>query len=147
MRDNFNNTKSVLILAPLDLNTDRKSEALDTQGADAVKLVVTTGDGVTYTGTNKVSWRLQHSDTTTDGDFAAVVQADVIGVELGANGQLVEFVTAIADGRTTTVGYKGAKRFVRVISVKGGTVTGGIGSVVGELAELHQAPAGFAVAS
>lgn len=147
MRDNVSNSTGTLMLQPLDLNTNRTSEILDTQGADAVKVEVVTGDAVTFSGTNKVSWRLQHSDETGAGTFTAVVQGDVIGVEVGDNGQLVEYAAAISGGRRLVAGYKGAKRYLRVVTVKGGTVTGALGSVTSELTYLHREPAGFAIAS
>ena len=147
MRDNVSNSTGALLLQPLDLNTDRTSALVDTQGADAVKVEIVTGDAVTFTTTNKVSWRLQHSDETGAGTFTAVEQADVIGVTVGANGQLVEYTAAITGGRRLVAGYKGAKRYLRVVSVKGGTVTGAIGSVTSELTYLHREPAGFAIAS
>lgn len=147
MRDNVNNSTGTLMLQPSDLNTDRTSAILDTQGADGVKVEIVTGDAVTFTTTNKVSWRLQHSHTTTSGDFQAVVAADVIGVVVGDNGQLVEYVAAIAGGRRLVAGYKGARRYLRVVTVKGGTVTGAIGAVTSELTYLSKEPAGLAVAS
>ena len=147
MRDNVNNSTGALLLEPLDLNTDRTSGQVDIQGADAVKVEIVTGSAFTFTSTNKVSWRLQHSDTTDGADFVAVTQADVIGVDLGANGQVVEYVAAITGGRRVVVGYKGARRFLRVVSVKGGTITTALGSVTSELTYLSQEPADFAVAS
>jgi hypothetical protein len=145
MRDNLNTARSTLMLAPLDLNTDRTSAVLDTRGADAVKIQIATG-GFSFTSTNKVSWRLQHSVNGTD--FDPVVTADVIGVTVGSNGQLVEYVATVAAGGVLlSVGYKGARRYLRVVSVKGGTVTGAIGAIKSEETLLSKEPAAFAVAS
>ena len=137
-RDNVSGALTAIALKTQDLNTDRKSDAVDTRAADGVKLLLVTGDAFTFTSTNKLSWRIQHSDTTTDGDFEAVEQGDVIGATVGANGQVVEYVAAITGGRVLPVGYRGPKRYVRAITVKGGTITNAMGTVVSELTYLHR---------
>ncbi len=139
-RDNVNNAVVSIALKTTDLNTNVKAPLLgvDTREADAAKLLIFTGDGKTFDSTDKVEWRIQHSDTTTDGDFEAVTQDDVIGVTVGANGVVAAYAAAITGGRLVSVGYRGNRRYIRAVSVKGGTITGALATVLAELTYRHQ---------
>ncbi len=139
-RDNVNNAVVSIALKTTVLTTDVQAPAtgVDTRDADAAKLLIFTGDAFTFDGSNKVEWRIQHSNTTVDGDFAAVTQDDVIGVTVGANGVVAAYAAAIAGGRLVSVGYRGNRRYIRAVSVKTGTITGALGTVLAELTYLHQ---------
>lgn len=139
-RDNVNGAVMSIALKTTDLNTNVSAPltGVDTRDADAAKLLIFTGDGFTFTSVNKVEWRIQHSDTTTDGDFEAVTQDDVIGVTVGTNGAVVSYEAAIAGGRLVSVGYRGNRRYIRAVSVKGGTITGALATVLAELTYRHQ---------
>ena len=139
-RDNVNNAVMSIALKTTDLNTNVSAPltGVDTRDADAAKLLIFTGDAVTFTDTNKVEWRIQHSNTTTDGDFEAVTQDDVIGATVGTNGAVVSYEEAITGGALLSVGYRGNRRYIRAVSVKGGTVTGALATVLAELTYRHQ---------
>jgi hypothetical protein len=138
-RDNISGAVTAIAGVSSDVTTPLKAPlaGLDTRGADAANLHIRSG-AFSYTGTNFLEWRMQHSDTVTDGDFTAVAQADVVGATVGANGAVVKYDdTVAAPGALLSVGYIGPKRYVRVVSVIGGTVTA-VAEVLSELTYLHR---------
>lgn len=139
-RDNVNNAVMSIALKTTDLDTNVSAPLLgvDTRDADAAKLLIFTGDGKTFDGSNKVEWRIQHSNTTSNGDFVAVTQDDVIGVTVGANGVVAAYAAAITGGRLVSVGYRGNRRYIRAVSVKTGDISGALATVLAELTYLHQ---------
>ena len=139
-RDNVSGAVVAIAGVSTYLATDATYPAagVDTRGADGAKMFVRTGP-FSFTSGNNVEWRLQHSNTTTNGDFVAVEQKDVIGVTVGANGALVKYVdTVAAAGALLTVGYRGPRRYIRLASVKDGTVTNATAQVFSELTYLHR---------
>lgn len=83
---------------------------IDTYGAGSVSLIVRTPSYTTCVYT------IQHSDTTTDGDFVAVPTAQVIG-----GSAVVGVVTSPSKAAPTRHEYVGTKRYVRIVR---GTGTG-----------------------
>lgn len=135
MRDLKSNLKVTHLLDAQALTTSTKSTHVDVQGADGLMFVVNVGEAAeTLSGSVSVTPTLEHSDTTTDGDFAAVAAADMEGAFSVIDDPAEDSVTQV-------VGYKGAKRYVRVNMVLAGSHgTGTPASVDAVQGKLHQAP-------
>jgi hypothetical protein len=113
---------------------------IDRRGFDAVSFCLFTGvGGITFTGTNRLDWVIQHSD---DGStWADVTTGDILapnGRELTivSNGRVESWTSAKAAESTTHVEYIGRKRYSRAVASFGGTH--GTGTLVGATALLSQ---------
>ncbi|HWJ72922.1 MAG TPA: hypothetical protein VNX29_07135 [Kaistia sp.] len=106
MRDLVHNLGAVLALSPAVQAATIKGNAIDLQGFDSVMFVINTG-AIASSGNFTVT--VQESDTTTDGDFTDVAAGDLLG------STLVNPLTA--DG-SFKIGYRGFKRYVRVVATK-----------------------------
>jgi hypothetical protein len=122
MRDLASFVSPVVALGPIAATTDQTSGAVDLQGFGSAMVLVQAGiGGITFDGTNKLEFRLQHSETTTAGDFVDVVQADVNGLTLGSNGIIRALIAAHAAPSVTEASYVGNRRYLRVIADFSGT--------------------------
>lgn len=107
MFDTYTDNKVVASLAPAVQTATLKGSTVDTQGFGSALLVVNTG-AIASAGDYSIA--MQHSDTTTDGDFANVSAADLRG----------SLPTTLADSVTYRQGYIGKKRYVRAVITKAG---------------------------
>jgi hypothetical protein len=93
-----------------------KSTYIDMQGYEELILEVTVGStGDAHSGSLKTDLIVEHSDTTTDGDFADAADEDIINPLSGAT--TAHFATIDADNeddRVYITAYRGNKRYVRV---------------------------------
>lgn len=105
MKDGISGIGVVSTLVPVDYAATTKGTAVDLQGFNSATLVVNSG-AITSAGLYDV--KLQHSDTTTDGDFADVAAGDKIGA----------LPTALAASSVYKQGYKGSKRYIRAVITK-----------------------------
>jgi hypothetical protein len=120
-RDLKNNIAIVQLLAPQVINnTDTKSSLLDTRGFESAIMIVNLGDFTGVDADSTFTPILQESDTTVDGDFTSVAAADIEGAFT-----LVDATNE--DSVVQSVGYKGTKRYIRVL-LDFVTGTGGITS-------------------
>lgn len=111
--DATNNTEAAFgLLATLSGVTPAKGNIVDMQGWNSLDFHVQTGT-VTDAGTSSgFSFEVQESDTTADADFAAVADADLIGLESALT------VTSDDDDNVAVgkIGYRGEKRYVRIVA-------------------------------
>jgi hypothetical protein len=120
MKDTYRITKSAIMLAPAGYDADQTSAALDIRGFESALLQIAVGiGGITFSGTNKVEFKLQHS---LDGvEWAAVAQRDVSGATVGDGGIVRALVAAHAAPSITQIGYIGGRPFVRLFTDFSGT--------------------------
>lgn len=78
-------------------------EIVDTRDFDSATVVWTAGAIV---ASGNVTLKLQHSDTTTGGDFADVTSDDLAGA----------FPAALLTNTVGVVGYRGPRRYLRVMA-------------------------------
>lgn len=102
LRDHASNISPIQCLKPASRSTVGTGAAIDLQGFSGATVIFDVGTWAagTYTCT------VQESDTTTDGDFTDVADADLIGTEPVIDG-------AADDEQQYKVGYKGTKRYIR----------------------------------
>jgi hypothetical protein len=116
MKDTFHDTKVAASLAPAAQAATLKGAAVDLQGFGSALMVVNTGAVV---GAGDYSIAIQHSDTTTDGDFANVTAADLLGT----------IPATLEDTKTYRQSYIGKKRYVRAVITKAGGTSIAAGAV------------------
>ena len=121
MRDLYHNIKIVEAIAPAALDDDNTPAAIDRLGFEAVALAIHVGvGGITFTGTNRVDFKLTHSDD--DSTYTAVTLADVQGLDAVGTGGIVKSLNAAHAAATVTkFGYVGNKRYLKLLADFGGT--------------------------
>ncbi|KNY18531.1 hypothetical protein AKG11_03565 [Shinella sp. SUS2] len=111
------------------LSADNTPSALDLKGYDSAEILLGVGiGGVTFTGTDKIEFKLTHADDKADGsapdagDFSAVALKDVLGVESVGSGGIIKALTAAHPAAAAyRVGYKGGKRWLKLLADFSGT--------------------------
>lgn len=109
------------LLPPAAYDADNSPASFDIETAQSATVLVEVGvGGITFSTTNKVEFVLTHSDVTGSG-FEPVTQADMVGVTVGAGGIIRALIAAHAAPTVTVAGYKGRKRFLRLLADFSGT--------------------------
>lgn len=116
-KDMHSSVKVLAAIAPA-VKTDAENGAtIDRQGYRSAEIVVNTGALVSA---GDFGFKIQHSDTTTSGDFTDVPAGDLLGTAPAA---------AMAANSVYKVGYVGAKRYIRVVTIDNGGTSLAIGAV------------------
>lgn len=120
MRELINDIKLVQALAPAVHAATATSAAIDLAGYQSAAVLISTGAIV---GSGDFTVKLQHSDTTTSGDFADVAAAGLVG----------SFPASLAADSGYKVGYNGTKRYIRTVTTKnsGTSIAASIAAVLG----------------
>jgi hypothetical protein len=120
-RDIANNLGVAQTLAPVDYAATTKGSTVDLIGFNSAAVIINTG-AITSSGLYVVS--VQESDTTTDGDFAAVDASQLVGT----------LPASLAASSTYKVGYIGNKRYIRAVITKtsGTSIVAGVVVVKGD---------------
>lgn len=120
MRDLFSNIGAVAALAPAVQSAAASGAAIDTLGFGSVAFIVNTGAIV---GAGDFGAKVQESDTDQSGDFADA-SADMVDSNAPAT---------LEAASTYKLGYRGHKRFVRVVLTKAGgtSIAAGAAAVLG----------------
>lgn len=122
MKDLHSGLKAVVAIAAASLTADPTPPAIDTRGYNAVALLLSIGvGGITFDATNKIEFKLTHSDDNVTYD--AVTQSDVLGVTVGSGGIVKSLVAAHAAAGVYRLGYKGHRRYQPDFSGTHGTGT------------------------
>ena len=116
MRDLFNNIDAVVALAPAVLTASANGPAIDLKGAIRTAIVVTTGAIV---GAGDFGVKLQESDTTVSGDFTDVPSGHVDS----------DAPPTIAAASAYRLGYRGWKRYIRLVATRTGGTSIALGAV------------------
>lgn len=132
----YANTGFQSLLVPAVRNSDTASSALDLQNCDDAVLIAHLGDSAdTLNGSNYIEVEIQESDTTTDGDFTAVANANLTNYssEATTNVGTIALINAAAEDQVIVfAGYRGSKRYIRAkFNFTGTHSTGTPCSVVG----------------
>lgn len=119
------NIKVVPAITPAVLSADNTPAAIDTLGFRGATILTHVGiGGITFSTTNKVEVKLTHSDDNSA--YAAVEADDVLmpyGETLGDGGIIRSLIAekAAADTEVHAVGYRGKKRYLKVLADFSGT--------------------------
>ena len=102
------------------LSADNTPVAIDRLGYESVGILLYVGPGgITFTNTNKVEFKLTHSDD--DITYVDVTDDDVHGVTGVTTGIVNSLKTAHAADTVTKIGYVGDKRYLKLLADFGGT--------------------------
>jgi len=119
-KDLYNLLEPVVAFGPVALAADNTPAAIDLDGYRAALLLIAVGaGGITFDATNKVEFKLTHSED--DSTYVAVTDADVVGVTVGSGGIVKSLVAAHAAASVTEIGYIGGKRYLKVLADFSGT--------------------------
>ncbi|MEO0036686.1 MAG: hypothetical protein RLZZ501_2709 [Pseudomonadota bacterium] len=120
MRDIYSNLGVVEAIAPAVYAADTTPTAIDLAGFNGVMLALHIGvGGITFTAANKIEFILTHSDD--DSAYTPVTADDVQGVLAVASGIVKALTAAHAASDVTLIGYKGGKRFLKLLADFSGT--------------------------
>lgn len=112
------------ILSPVAVSASVDLTGIDNAGFGSLMFLVATG-AFAYDGTNKITIKVQHSDT--DSAYADVADGDIYNAETPASA-IAKVLDAAGDAEAVhAIHYLGEKRFVRLTFTEGGTCTGIIG--------------------
>lgn len=121
MRDLFNNLGLSVAIPAAEYDADNTPAAIDLQGFEGALAEISVGaGGITFSGTNKIEFKLTHSDD--DSSYEAVTDADVQGLaSVGTGGIILALTAAHASASVTKVGYVGGKRYLKLLADFSGT--------------------------
>lgn len=102
------------------LSADNTPISIDLQGYDSAEIELAIGiGGITFSGTNKIEFVLTHSDDDTT--YVPVSTADMLGVTVATGGIIKSLVAAHAAAAVYRYGYKGNKRYLKLLADFSGT--------------------------
>lgn len=121
MKDLHNNIEVVQAIAPEALDDDNTPAAINLAGYEAAALAIHVGvGGITFTTTNKIEFKLTHSDD--DSTYTAVDVDDVDGLSsVGTGGIVLSLTAAHAAATVTQFGYVGNKQYLKLLADFSGT--------------------------
>lgn len=121
MRKDFTQSVSpVQAIAPAVLTADNTPAAIDMSNFGAAVICLSVGiGGITFSDTNKIEFKLTHSDD--DSTYEAVAQNDVKGVTVGSGGIIKSLVAEQAAATMDEIGYHGGKKYLKLLADFSGT--------------------------
>ena len=120
IRDLASNLSSLPSIGAQTRTTDLNGDGVDLRGFDSAMVLLAIGiGGITFDGTNRLEFVLQHSDDNSA--WAAVAQADVVGATVTGAGIIRALTAAKAAADVQEIGYVGGRRFIRVVADFSGT--------------------------
>lgn len=121
MRDLYSNIGFAVAIDAAALSADNTPAAVDLLGFDSAVIAIHVGvGGITFTGTNKIEFKLTHSNDNVTYD--AVTVDDVQGLaSVGTGGIIKSLITAHAAADVTKVGYVGGRRYLKLLADFSGT--------------------------
>jgi hypothetical protein len=119
-KDLHTHLAAAVAIGAVTLAADNTPAAVDLRDYQAAELLLAIGaGGITFDGTNKIEFKLTHSDD--DSTYTDVAQDDVQGVTVATGGIIKSLVAAHATADVTRVGYKMTKRYVKLLADFSGT--------------------------
>lgn len=140
-REHYSDIGYDSLLVPAVRNADTNSTAVDTDGFQSVTLIAHVGASAdTLNSTNKIEIEVEESDDNTT--FTDVANANLTNYTTGTNAGTVAVVNSNATASTLyKVGYKGTKRYVRLVYNFSGThSTGTVTAASATKGHPHIAP-------
>jgi hypothetical protein len=109
-----------ILLPPAAYNADNTPATVDLLGSLSATVLIMVGvGGITFSGSNKVEFILSHSDD--DVTYAPVTVDDVVGLASVTSGIVRSLVAAHASPSVAEIGYKGRRRYLRLLADFSGT--------------------------
>jgi hypothetical protein len=121
MKDIHSDMTIVAAIGAAVLSADNTPAAIDLQGYNAAEIVLNIGiGGITFSASNKIEFKLTHSDD--DSTYTDVTVDDMLGLaSVGSGGIIKSLVAAHAAAAVYRYGYKGSKRYLKLLADFSGT--------------------------
>jgi hypothetical protein len=121
MRDLVNSIAASVLIPAATYDADNTPAKVDLLGFESAVIAIHVGvGGITFSGTNKVEFKLTHSDD--DSTYTAVTDADVQGVDsVDTGGIVMSLIAAHAAADITKIGYVGGRRYLKLLADFSGT--------------------------
>lgn len=124
MRDTKSNLSPVLAIGPITIAADNTLAAIDLQGFESALLILAVGiGGITFSGVNKIEFKLTHSDD--DATYTDVAITDLLPDALCpttiTTGIVRSLVAAHPAATVQKLGYVGGKRYLKLLADFSGT--------------------------
>lgn len=120
MRDLSSQLSLAVLLPAAVYAADNTPAAVDLAGFEAALIALSIGvGGISFSGTNKIEFKLTHSDD--DSTYTDVDQGDVRGVTVSAGGIVKALTAAHAAADVTKIAYVGGKRYLKLLADFSGT--------------------------
>jgi hypothetical protein len=134
MRDLMNNIHPVRAISPVSVadNTAQVSQIIDRRGYDSLTFLIAIGSVADADTTFTVL--VEEGDAANLSDAAAVDDADLIGTELLAGFQFDD------DNEPRKIGYRGAKRYVRMTITPANNASAALLAVIAVLGHASLKP-------
>ena len=119
-RDLHDNLSTATLIVPVVAAADTTPISVDLLGFRAAMIMINIGvGGITFSGTNKVDFLLEHS--LDNSAWAAVAQGDVLGATVAAGGIVRSLIAAKAAADVQEMSYIGGRRYIRLTADFSGT--------------------------
>jgi len=121
MRDQVSDFSALVLIPSATISADNTPASIDLAGYQACTILIEVGaGGITFSGTNKVEFVLTESDDNST--FTNVAAADVIHAPIAVTSGIVyNLIAAHAAGTVVRIGYKGTKRYLKLLADFSGT--------------------------
>lgn len=120
MKDMHSGVSVATLIAAATLAADNTPPTVDLLGFQSAEILLAIGaGGIAFTGTNKIEFVLTHSDD--DSTYTAVTTADMLGVTVASGGIIKSLIAAHATASSYRFGYKGGKRYLKLLADFSGT--------------------------
>lgn len=121
MKDIHDKINAIELIPAATYDADNTPAAVNIAGFEAAEIVIAVGvGGITFTSSNKVEFKLTHSDD--DSTYAAVAAADLVGAPtVGTGGIIKSLVAAHAAASVDQYGYIGGKKYLKLLADFSGT--------------------------
>jgi hypothetical protein len=131
MKDIHSDMFVTTVIGAAVLDADNTPTAIDLAGYEAAELILSIGaGGITFDATNKIEFVLTHSDDNVT--YTNVTDDDVLGKTGITNGIIKALTAAHASAANYRFGYRGAKRYIKLLADFSGTH--GTGTIIGAVA-------------
>lgn len=120
MRDLHTSVSAAVLIGAATLAADNTPAAVDLRGFDGAEILLSVGvGGITFSSTNKIEFKLTHSDDNVT--YSDVTDADMLGISGISSGIIKSLVAAHAAAANYRFGYIGNKRYLKLLADFSGT--------------------------
>lgn len=116
MKDIHDKIEVATLIAPEVLAADNTPSGIDLAGFEAAEIILHIGvGGITFDDTNKIEFKLSHSDDGTT--YEDITSTDLVGAPTVDTGGIIKSLTTVHSAATVDqYGYIGGKRYIQLLA-------------------------------